>query len=78
MSRAKFDFSGYDANAMRKKKAPSPERKVIKKEDDDMEVFMSENVQDPASVNLDQKNDNSAQIQREKVRSETYDMRSNT
>jgi hypothetical protein len=43
-----------------------------------MEVFMSENVQDPASVNLDQKNDNSAQIQREKVRSETYDMRSNT
>lgn len=44
MSRAKFDFSGYDPNAMRKKKAPSPERKVIKKVEEDMEVFMSENV----------------------------------
>jgi len=41
MSRAKFDFSGYDKNA-HKKKATSPPRKVIKKEDDDMEVFMSE------------------------------------
>lgn len=27
MSMRKFDFSGYDPKAMRKKKAPSPERK---------------------------------------------------
>lgn len=42
MSMRKFDFSGYDPKAMRKKKAPSPERKVIKREDDDVEVFVSD------------------------------------
>lgn len=44
MSRAKFDFSGYDAQAHRQKKPKSPERKVIKKIEEDAEVFMSENI----------------------------------
>lgn len=53
MSRAKFDFSGYDAEAHRKKKPQSPERKVIKKIEEDAEVFMSENVQAPESTDLE-------------------------
>jgi hypothetical protein len=36
MSRAKFDFSGYDPKEMRKKKAPSPVRKVKIEDDNDM------------------------------------------
>lgn len=60
MSRAKFDFSGYDPNAHRKKKPKSPERRVIKKVEEDIEVFMSENVQNPDDVDLDQKNDSSS------------------
>jgi len=39
MSRAKFDFSGYDPKKFRKQKMPSPERKIIKIEEDDMEIF---------------------------------------
>lgn len=42
MSRAKFDFSGYDPKKFRKQKEKSPERKVIKKEEGDMEVFVSD------------------------------------
>jgi hypothetical protein len=42
MSRAKFDFTGYDPAMMRKKKAPSPERKVVVKQEDDMEVFVTD------------------------------------
>ena len=42
MSRAKFDFSGYDPERMRKRKPPSPERKVIVKVDEDMEIYTSD------------------------------------
>lgn len=56
MSMRKFDFSGYDPKAMRKKKAPSPERKVIKKEEDDMEVFVSDMTEQPDQGDLDRKN----------------------
>jgi hypothetical protein len=35
MSRAKFDFSGYDPNAREREKPRSPERKVIKKVEED-------------------------------------------
>jgi len=41
MSRAKFDFTGYDPNAMRKKQT-SPPRKVITKVEEDMEIFTSD------------------------------------
>lgn len=54
MSRAKFDFSGYDPERMRKKKAPSPERKVIVKLEEDMEIFTSDaqNNKDLAAQNV--------------------------
>jgi hypothetical protein len=35
MSRAKFDFSGYDPEVHRNKRPKSPERKVIKKVEED-------------------------------------------
>ena len=60
MSMRKFDFSGYDPKAMRKKKQQSPERKVIKKEDDDMEVFISDMTEQPDQGNLDRKNQQSS------------------
>lgn len=41
ISRSKFDFTGYDPNA-RKKKAPSPERKVKVTQEEDMEVFTTD------------------------------------
>lgn len=56
MSMRKFDFSGYDPKAMRKKKPPSPERKVIKKTEEDMEVFVSDMTEQPDQGNLDRKN----------------------
>ena len=49
MSRAKFDFSGYDPEAMRKKKPKSPERKVIHKVEDDVEIFVSDFTDDPSA-----------------------------
>lgn len=67
MSRAKFDFSGYDPNAMKKKKAPSPVRKVIKKEDDDMEIFMSEVSEKPEKLNLEKRNEQTAEAVKEQV-----------
>ena len=39
MSRAKFDFSGYDPEAHKKQKPPSPKVKITVKEEEDMEVF---------------------------------------
>ena len=39
MSRAKFDFSGYDPKVMRKKKEELPERPIWKKVEEDMETF---------------------------------------
>jgi hypothetical protein len=42
MSRAKFDFSGYDPAMMKRNKASSPDRKVIIKQEDDMEVFVTD------------------------------------
>jgi hypothetical protein len=40
ISRAKFDFSGYNPDAMRKKKPPSPKVNVVMKDEDDMEVLI--------------------------------------
>ena len=42
MSRAKFDFSGYDPNQHKKKKAKSPTRKVTVRVEDDMEIFTTD------------------------------------
>lgn len=47
MGRARFDFSGYDPAQFRKKKPPSPERKVIKKIEEDMEIFMTDTTENP-------------------------------
>jgi len=65
LSRAKFDFSGYDKNAYKKKH--SPERKVIKKEEEDMEVFMSEASAKPEILNLEVRNQQQAAKIREKI-----------
>lgn len=75
MSMRKFDFSGYDPKAMRKKKAPSPPRKVIKHEDDDMEVFVSDMTEQPDQGNLDRKNAQSSQQAKEKVIKGIYEIR---
>lgn len=42
MSRAKFDFSGYDPKAMRKKKQENPTRDVVKKIEEDCELFTTD------------------------------------
>lgn len=67
MSRAKFDFSGYDPAVMRKKKEPSPERKVITKIEEDMEVFTTDTREDPDAVDLDKRNAESAEAARKQV-----------
>jgi len=66
-SRAKFDFSGYDPDAMRKKKTKSPERKVIVKEEDDMEVFTSDFTENPEASNFEKKNVDSSTTSKEKA-----------
>ena len=42
MSRAKFDMSGYDPKAMRKKKIDTPVRDVVVKVEEDCEIFTSD------------------------------------
>jgi hypothetical protein len=74
MSRAKFDFSGYDPAVMRKKKEPSPERKVITKIEEDMEVFITDTREDPDAVDLDKRNAESASAARGRVRDEMYSL----
>lgn len=74
MSRAKFDFSGYDAAQFRKKKDPSPERPVITKVEDDMEIFMSDTRADPDAVDLDKRNAKSAAQAREQVVKEIFEV----
>jgi predicted oxidoreductase len=60
---------------MRKKKAPSPDRKVIKKEEDDMEVFVSDMNDLPDQGNLDIKNTQSSQKARDRVLKGIYEIR---
>ena len=60
MSMKKFDFSGYDPTARRKKKAQSPARKVLIKQEDDMEVFVTDTTENPDQGDLDKKNQESA------------------
>ena len=74
MSRAKFDFSGYDPAVMRKKKEPSPERKVITKIEEDMEVFITDTREDPDAVNLDKRNAESAEAARSQVVKEIFSL----
>jgi hypothetical protein len=57
MSRAKFDFSGYDPEAHRKKKPHSPERKVIKKIEEDQEIFITDHSTEPNAADIDKKNE---------------------
>ena len=76
MSMKKFDFSGYDPQARRKKKAQSPPRKVIRTEEDDgCEVFVTDHTDNPDQGDLGRKNDQSAQQAREKVIKEIYDVK---
>ena len=56
MSRAKFDFSGYDPAQFRQSKPQLPERKVIRKEEEDMEIFMTDTTDEPQASNFDLKN----------------------
>ena len=76
MSRAKFDFSGYDPAVMRKQKEPSPERNVIiiTKVEEDMEVFMSDTRADPGAVDLNKRNEASAAKAREQVVKEMFSL----
>ena len=64
MSRAKFDFSGYNADEFRKKKPKSPERPILIKEEEDMEIFMTDTTQDPKVSDFELKNAESADVAR--------------
>lgn len=72
MSRTKFDFSGYDPALMRKKKAPSPERKVIAKVEDDMEIFTTDHTENPSLVDLEKRNTESSQLGKKQVLNDIY------
>ena len=67
MSRAKFDFTGYDPEAMRKKRDPSPEVKVTVKEEEDMEVFTGECVGRDNDGDLDKLNSIASQKAQDQV-----------
>ena len=50
MSRAKFDFSGYDPKEFRKKKEPDqPLRPIVKMEAEDCEIIVTDAAQDDFS-----------------------------
>ena len=74
ISRAKFDFqgAGYDPKAMRKQSDANPDRKVIQKVEEDMEVFMTDTREDPNAVDLDLKNEESSMAQKQKVEREIF------
>ena len=72
MSRREFDFSGYDPALMRKKKEPSPERKVIAKVEDDMEIFTSDHTADPKLIDLERRNAESSEAGKNQVLEEIY------
>jgi hypothetical protein len=74
MSRAKFDFSGYDPEAVRKQRPPSPDRKVIKKDVDDLEIFITDYTADPSAPDLEKKNQDSSQDMKNKVIKEIFDV----
>ena len=74
MSRAKFDFSGYDPKAARKKKDETPDVKVLKKVEDDMEIFMTDTTEDPSVSDFEKKNIESSDVAREKVVDQIFDM----
>ena len=60
---------------MRKKKAPSPPRNVIKKEEDDVDVFVSDMTEQPDQGDLDRKNAQSSQHAKDRVLKGIYDIR---
>ena len=74
MSRAKFDFSGYDPKAMRKKKQETPTREVVKKVEEDCELFTTD-IKDeaPSFGDLDDKNLKGSRQLLEKVQEQIYD-----
>ena len=72
MSRAKFDFSGYDPDAVRKKRPASPERKVLKKVEEDQEIFTTDHSADPSVPDLEKKNQESSQDMKNKVIKEIF------
>lgn len=55
ISRSKFDFKDYDPNA-RKKKAPSPVRKVKITQEEDMEVFTTDPLDGKQPIDIEEKN----------------------
>mmetsp|Transcript_3391 Transcript_3391/g.5715 ORF Transcript_3391/g.5715 Transcript_3391/m.5715 type:complete len:92 (+) Transcript_3391:480-755(+) len=69
MSRAKFDFSGYDPEAMRRKRDPSPEIKVSVKTEDDMDVYTGECLaaEGETRKDLEELNEESAKQARKRV-----------
>lgn len=73
ISRTKLDFSGYDPKLMRKKKEEPPDVKVLKKEEDDMEIFMTDTTENPSVSDFDSKNIESSELAREKVVKEIFD-----
>ena len=75
MSMKKFDFSGYDPQARRKKQAAAGVQKVLKREEDDMEVFVTDYTDNPDQGNWDKKNERGAQQAKEKVMKEIYEVK---
>ena len=73
MSRAKFDFSGYNPDEFRKKKPKSPERPIIMKVEEDLEIFMTDTTKDPKAADFELKNAESADQARVHVVNEIFD-----
>ena len=74
MSRAKFDFSGYDPDARKREKPRSPERKVIKKVEEDQEIFITDHSADPNGSDLDKKNEMSSTDNKNLVIKEIFEV----
>lgn len=72
ISRTKFDFTGYDPNQMKKKKAPIPVRNVIVKEEDDLEVFVSDPTDGKEPKNIDDRNQQQAEQAQSSVKDQIY------
>ena len=75
MSRAKFDFTGYDPKAQRKQKEPSPERKVIVKVEDDMEIFTTDFIDPEGAIDINIKNEKNANDTKEHANEKIFGMR---
>ena len=75
MSRAKFDMSGYDPKAMRKKKDETAVRNVLVKQEEDCEIFTSDlSKEAPHFGNIEVLNQKLGREQQKDVLEKMYDV----